>query len=62
MKNRVNEMAIGLYTEYEGDFTKPYKFYAGVEVEEAQDLNEGLEVKTIHGGKYDCDFEVYHND
>ncbi len=55
-------MAIGLYTEYEGDFTKPYKFYAGVEVEEAQDLNEGLEVKTIHGGKYDCDFEVYHND
>ena len=55
-------MAIGLYTEYEGDFTKPYKFYAGVEVEEAQDLNEGLYVNTIHGGKYDCDFEVYHND
>ena len=91
IKNRVNEMAIGLYTEYEGDFTKPYKFYAGVEVEKVHDLNRGLEVKTINGGKYakftvkghmqqavgeawgkiwemdldrkyDCDFEIYHND
>ncbi|MEW8955830.1 GyrI-like domain-containing protein [Clostridium sp.] len=91
IKNRSNEMAIGLYTEYEGDFTKPYKFYAGVEVDEAKDLKEGLVIKNISGGKYakftikghmqqavgeawgkiwgmdldrkyDCDFEIYHND
>ena len=30
--NKVNGKTIGLYTDYEGDYTKPYRFFAGVEV------------------------------
>ena len=26
IQNKINHKAIGLYTDYEGDFTKPYKF------------------------------------
>ena len=46
MQNKVNNKTIGLYTEYEGDFTKPYTFIAGVEVNK----EEGSVV--IPKGKY----------
>ena len=32
--NKANAKTIGLYTNYEGDYTKPYQFIVGVEVKE----------------------------
>lgn len=49
---RVNEKAIGLYTEYEGDYTKPYKFYCAVEVSEVIEDNNDIIRKIIPSGKY----------
>ena len=31
--NKVNGKTIGLYTDYEGDYTKPYSFMVGSQVE-----------------------------
>ncbi|WP_291580267.1 GyrI-like domain-containing protein [Clostridium sp. UBA6640] len=49
---RVNEKAIGLYTEYEGDYTKPYKFYSAVEVSSAIEEKDDIATKVIPSGKY----------
>jgi len=49
---RVNEKAIGLYTEYEGDYTKPYKFYCTVEVSSAIEEKDDIVTKVIPAGKY----------
>lgn len=46
-----DQKAIGLYTEYEGDFTKPYTFVAGVQVTEKKPV-EGLKSFNIQSGKY----------
>lgn len=32
IENKVNGKTIGLYTNYEGDYTKPYDFMAGCEI------------------------------
>ena len=47
IQNKVNNKTIGLYTEYEGDFTKPYTFVAGTEVSVKTD-----NCKIIEKGKY----------
>ena len=47
IKNKVNEYAIGLYSDYED---KKYLVTAGNEVCKAQ--NEGLTIKKIPAGKY----------
>lgn len=47
IKNKVNEYAIGLYSDYEGD---TYCVTAGNQVSKAE--NEELTVKTIPAGKY----------
>ncbi len=47
IKNKVNEYAIGLYSDYEGD---KYCITAGNEVSRAD--NEDLAVKIIPAGKY----------
>lgn len=52
IKNKTNYKTIGLYTDYEGDFTKPYKFYACCEVDEAGEIVASLEKKVIEAGKY----------
>lgn len=52
IENKVNHKTIGLYTEYEGDFTKPYVFIAGAEVSEKADANKEIISKTIPEGKY----------
>ncbi|MBD8046513.1 MAG: effector binding domain-containing protein [Clostridium argentinense] len=49
---KVNEKAIGLYTEYEGNYTKPYKFYCAVEVSDAIEDNDDIITKVIPSGKY----------
>ena len=49
--NKVTQSTIGLYTEYEGDYTKPYAFLTCCEVENPKEL-EGTVIKTIPEGKY----------
>ncbi len=52
IQNKVNNKTIGLYTEYEGDYTKPYIFIAGAEVIKEEKDNEELANKVIPKGKY----------
>lgn len=49
--NKVNSKTIGLYTEYEGDYTKPYTFIAGAETSQDVENNE-IVSKIIPKGKY----------
>lgn len=51
IEDKVDHKAIGLYTEYEGDFTKPFKFMCCCEVSAIDHVN-GYEVKKIPSGKY----------
>lgn len=50
--DKLNNRAIGLYTDYQGDFTKPYNFFACCEVGKANDVTEPLVSKKILSGKY----------
>lgn len=50
IKNKINPKGIGLYTDYEGDHTKPYRFMCCTEVNKSD--NSNLESRTIDGGKY----------
>ena len=50
--NKVNGKTIGLYTEYEDDYTKPYTFIAGAEVSKEVQIGEELESIIIPKGKY----------
>lgn len=47
IQNKVNSKTIGLYTEYEDDYTKPYTFVAGAEVSK-----KTYNYKIIEKGKY----------
>ncbi len=51
---KVNNKTIGLYTDYEGDYTKPYYFIAGAEVNKSNNsVNmKDTVVKVIPKGKY----------
>ncbi|MCI8640456.1 MAG: GyrI-like domain-containing protein [Clostridia bacterium] len=50
--HKVNSKTIGLYTEYEGDYTKPYTFIAGLEVSKELEMNKYMVSKVIPKGKY----------
>lgn len=52
IKNLVNNKSIGLYTDYECDFTKPYNFLACCEVAEIDEVPEDMVGKKIEAGKY----------
>ncbi len=52
IRNKVNGKTIGLYTEYEGDYTKPYTFMAGAEVSKEVQIGEEIESIIIPKGKY----------
>lgn len=52
IQNKVNNKTIGLYTEYEGDYTKPYIFIAGAEVSKRGESNKEIVRKVIPKGKY----------
>lgn len=52
MDNKVNAKTIGLYTDYEGDFTMPYYFLTCAEVSQSSRLLENRVIKTIPKGKY----------
>jgi len=50
--SKVNVKSIGLYTDYEGDFTKPYNFLACCEVSNSDSVPANMVVKKIPEGKY----------
>lgn len=52
VENKVNGKTIGLYTDYEKDYTKPYNFVACTEVSENSKDVENRVVKVIPKGKY----------
>lgn len=50
--NKVNGKTIGLYTEYEADYTKPYTFVAGAEVNTEVENHAEIVSKVIPKGRY----------
>lgn len=50
--NKLNNKTIGLYTEYEGDYTKPYTFIAGAEINTKTVSRQKIVSKVIPKGKY----------
>ena len=52
IENKVNNKTIGLYTDYDGDYTCDYYFLAGSEVKEKSNDMENRVYKVIPGGKY----------
>ncbi|MCT4631577.1 MAG: GyrI-like domain-containing protein [Firmicutes bacterium] len=50
IKNKQSSTGIGLYTDYEGDFTKPYRFMCCTEILSFD--NPDLELRKISAGKY----------
>lgn len=51
--NKVNNKTIGVYTEYEKDYMKPYTFIAGAEVlNQKVENNKEVVTKVIPKGKY----------
>ncbi|WP_228727724.1 GyrI-like domain-containing protein [Fusibacter ferrireducens] len=50
IEDQTTGKGIGLYTDYEGDFTKPYRFMCGVAVSKGG--QNDFETRTIAGGKY----------
>lgn len=49
----VSDKGFALYTDYEGDYTKPYYFLAGREVDDVKSSSEkGFEFREIPEGKY----------
>ncbi|WP_032122362.1 GyrI-like domain-containing protein [Clostridium amazonitimonense] len=49
----IDKKGIALYTDYEGDYTKPYYFLAGCEVEDVKsNIEKGFDFREIPEGKY----------
>lgn len=52
IENKLNEKTVGLYTDYEGDYTKPYKFIVGCYVSQKSQDIQNRTIKIIPKGKY----------
>lgn len=52
IQNKLNIKTIGLYTDYEGDYTKPYKFVVCTEVSKKSENMQNKIIKIIPKGKY----------
>lgn len=50
--NRINNDILALYTDYEGDYTKPYSWILGCEVSGLDEIPTGLVGKVIPESKY----------
>jgi len=50
--NKVSADIYSVYTEYEGDYTKPYTALLGCKVNSMDNLPDGLVGKSFPGGKY----------
>ncbi len=45
--NKIDTTVYGIYTDYEGDYTKPYTAIIGCKVSNIESIPDGLIVKTI---------------
>lgn len=52
INSRKNHKTIGLYTDYQGDFTKPYNFMACCEISDSSDIQYNFVEKIIPEGRY----------
>ncbi|ACD53814.1 transcriptional regulator [Clostridium botulinum] len=52
IKNKANDKAIGIYSDYESDVNSEYSVTVGCEVNEIEDISEDTIVKVIPAGKY----------
>lgn len=52
IEGKINDRTIGLYTAYEGDYTKPYTFMTGVEVSHFSKELAGRMTTVIPKGTY----------
>jgi predicted transcriptional regulator YdeE len=50
--NRKNDCIVALYTDYEGDHTKPYSLILGAEIADTNMAPEGMVLKKIPTHKY----------
>ncbi len=50
--NKVNNNILALYTDYEGDYTKPYSWILGCEVSSLDTISDGLVGKVIPESNY----------
>lgn len=50
--NKVDDEILGLYTDYEKDFTKPYTMVIGCRVKNLENVPEGMVGKTINQTDY----------
>jgi predicted transcriptional regulator YdeE len=50
--NKLNSNILALYTDYEGDYTKPYSWILGIEVSSLDEVPAGLVGKVIPESKY----------
>ncbi len=50
--NKINNTLYCVYTDYEGDYTKPYTTLLGCKVNHLNSIPEGLMGKSIGGGQY----------
>lgn len=50
--HKVNDDILAIYTDYEGDFTKPYTYILGCEVSSFDQAPPGLVKKTIPASRY----------
>ncbi|WP_252249070.1 GyrI-like domain-containing protein [Clostridium sp. VAP23] len=52
IKNKSNDKAIGIYSDYESDVNSEYSVTVGCEVSDAENIGEDTIVKVIPAGKY----------
>lgn len=50
--HKINNEIIALYTDYQGDYTKPYTAMIGSKVEKILVVPPGMDGKAIEGGNY----------
>lgn len=50
--NKINNDILALYTDYEGDYTKPYSWILGYEVSSLDKVPDGLVAKVIPEAQY----------
>lgn len=52
IENKVNDKAVGIYSDYESDFMGEYSITVGAEVSEAKNISEDYIIKVIPKGRY----------
>lgn len=52
ISNKINDNILAVYTDYEGDYTKPYSWILGCEVASIETVPKGLVAKIIPESKY----------